>query len=60
MLELLERLEPVFMELDSASYLPVLEEMTVQGPCSKRLRELARDTKDLGKAILRIQKEFWM
>jgi carboxylate-amine ligase len=59
LLELFEELKPVFRELGSSDYLPVLREMVGKGPCSKKIRRLTTEKGDVREAIRRIQKDFW-
>ncbi len=59
LMELMKDLEPVFQELGSQDYLPVLHRMVHEGPGSKRICSLIRQTGDMKKTILQMQQEFW-
>ncbi len=59
LLELLDRLEPVFARLGSDSYIPILEQMIRSGPCSRLMRNLVSETGDVRSAIRHMQESFW-
>ena len=55
----IKALEPVFHELGSSDYLPILEKMIHEGPTSTIFRKHLKETGSLKKVIKRLQHEFW-
>ncbi len=60
LLELMDEISPVFRELGSDRYIPVLKKMIQKGPWSERLRALAHKFGNVKDAIQQLHKTFWI
>ncbi len=55
----IEALEPVFKELESEQYIPVLQDMLLQGTTSDLFRKQLKRLNSLEKVIKSFQEQFW-